>query len=170
MEQSPSWEANQLSASQEIPHTVWNLKVHYCIKSPLPVPILRQLDPVQAPTSHFHLNIILPSTPGSSQSSLSFRFPPQNPAYTSPLPHMCHMSRTSHSSRFYHPKNIWWGVWKQTYVRKFNPAIHSNVWLRSCAERTIVLCYPDQPHTIWVSHTPSLVILSPKMKFLILAS
>jgi hypothetical protein len=31
MEQSPSWEANRLSASQEIPHThvLWNPKVYY---------------------------------------------------------------------------------------------------------------------------------------------
>ena len=36
MEQSPSSEANQFSASQEIPCILWNLEVHYCIyKSPL---------------------------------------------------------------------------------------------------------------------------------------
>jgi len=43
-----------------------------------------------APKSHFqkiHLNIILPSTPGSSKWSLSLRFPHQKPAYASPLPH-----------------------------------------------------------------------------------
>ena len=28
VEQSPSWEANQFSASQEIPRNLWNLKVH----------------------------------------------------------------------------------------------------------------------------------------------
>jgi len=28
MEQSTSWEANSHSASQEIPHLLWNLKVH----------------------------------------------------------------------------------------------------------------------------------------------
>ena len=27
MEQSPSWEANRFSASQEIPRNLWNLKV-----------------------------------------------------------------------------------------------------------------------------------------------
>ena len=65
------------------------------------------------PTFHFlkiHLNIILPSAPGSSQWSISLRFPHQNPVRTSPLPHTRYMPGSSHSSRFYHPDNIWWAV------------------------------------------------------------
>jgi len=80
---------------------------------PPPVPILTQLDPVHTPAPHFlkiHLNIILPSTPGSPKWSLSLRFPHRNPVYTSPLLHTRYIPRPSHSSRFYHSNSNGWGV------------------------------------------------------------
>ena len=112
MEQSPTWEANCFSASQEIPRILCNPKVYYCSnKCPPPVPLLSQLDPVHNPTSHIlkiHFNIIFPSTPGSPEWSLSLRFPLQNPLYASPLPHTRYKPRPSHSSRFCHPNDIGW--------------------------------------------------------------
>jgi len=102
MEQLPSSEANRFSASQEIPHILWNPKVHCRIhKRPTPVPLLSYSNPVHAPTSHFfkiHFNIIFPSMPRSSKWSLSVWFPHQNPVCISPIHHTCYMLRPSHSS------------------------------------------------------------------------
>jgi hypothetical protein len=50
MEQSPFWEANRFSASQEIPRILWNPKVYYRVSnSPPPVPIPSQINPVHVP-------------------------------------------------------------------------------------------------------------------------
>ena len=76
MEQSHSWKANWLSVYQENPRILWNPKVHYLVTCP----ILIQNNPVHALPSSFlkiHVNIILPSNPGSSKWS----FPPQFPLY-----------------------------------------------------------------------------------------
>jgi len=115
MEQSPSGDTNRSSASEEILFIVWNLNVPYYVhKSLPPVFIVNQINlPSPCSLSHFlniHFKIILPSTRRSSKWSLSFRFPYQNPACTSPLPFMCRIPHPSHSSWFYHPNNIWGGV------------------------------------------------------------
>jgi hypothetical protein len=50
MQQSPSWEADWFSASQEFPRVLLNRNVHYRIHNrPSPVPILSQINPVHAP-------------------------------------------------------------------------------------------------------------------------
>jgi len=127
MEQSPPWEANKFSASQEIPRNLWNPKVHYRRhKIPPPVPILSQLDPVHTPTPHFlkiHLNIILPTMPGFPKWSLSFRFPHQNPVYASPLPHTRYMPHPSHSSRFYLPNNTGPQQLTESWIQRFSPSV-----------------------------------------------
>ena len=78
MEQSSSSEANNFSASQEIPHILWNPKFYYLShKYPPLVPILNHLDLLHTPTSHFqriHLIIILPFAPGSPKWSLYLTF------------------------------------------------------------------------------------------------
>ena len=71
MQQSPSWEANRFSASQETPRILWKPKVHYRIlKCPPPELTLSQTDPVNAPIPHLlkiHFIITLPFTPRSSK-------------------------------------------------------------------------------------------------------
>ena len=50
MQQSPSWEAELFSASQEIPRALCNPKIHYHIHQwPPPVPIPSQINPIHAP-------------------------------------------------------------------------------------------------------------------------
>jgi len=80
---------------------------HVTANCPYPEPARSNPPPL---TSHFlkiNHNIILPSTPMFSKWSLFLRFTHQNSVYVSPLPHTCYMLHPSHSSRFYHPNNIW---------------------------------------------------------------
>jgi len=65
MEHSISWEARSHSASQEIPHLLWNPKVHHIYKIPLLILILSDMKAVQNLPLNFpkiHFNIILPPT------------------------------------------------------------------------------------------------------------
>jgi hypothetical protein len=127
MEQSPSWEANGPSSSQQNPRILWNPKFH-CRnhKCSPPVPILSQIDRIRAP-SHFlkiPLNIILPSTTGSSKLSLSPRITHQNPVYTSPpLPlHTCYMLSPSEFI---------------TFLTYFHTSPYCHIWLKSVQCRAL---------------------------------
>ena len=92
------------AANQEIPRILWNPKVHYPThKRPPPGPILSQLHPVPTTPSYvlkIHLNIILPSSLGLPNCLFPSGFRTKTLS-TSPYLHTCHMTRQSHSSRFY---------------------------------------------------------------------
>jgi len=108
-EQIPSWIANQFSARQEIPHILWNPKVHYSIHecSP-PFPILRSsIQSIHPHPSSWRSILILSShlRLGFQSRSPTLRFSNQNTVYASTLPHSRYLPRPSHSSRFYHLKN-----------------------------------------------------------------
>jgi hypothetical protein len=84
-----SWDTNRCRASKETLNTLWNPDVQYLLQRRTPpVPILRQINPIRALTSHFfktHFNITLPSTPRSSKWSSFLQFPHQYPLRIPPL-------------------------------------------------------------------------------------
>ena len=54
MEQSPSWQPDSTSASQEISSILRNPKVHYHIQKRMPpLPVLDQINPAHTPTPVF---------------------------------------------------------------------------------------------------------------------
>ena len=113
MEQSP-WKANRFSPSQGIPRILWNPKVRYHIyKCPPPVPILSQIEPAYAPTSHLlKIRSILSSHLRLGLQVVSFPqvSPPKPCIHLSSPNHTCYMTRQSHYSRYNHQNKIEWGV------------------------------------------------------------
>jgi len=71
IDQSPSWEANGYSASQQIPRSLWNPAVHYRVKEPAIGPYCKsdESSPHHPTLFSFKicLNFIFTSTPRSSE-------------------------------------------------------------------------------------------------------
>ena len=116
MEQSPSWEAKWLNLQliKKFP-AFYGTRKFITVLTSSRHPSLSSANPIQSrqplPTSSrsililsSHLRLGLPI--GLFPSS----FPNKNLVHTSPFIHTCHMPCPSHSSRFYHPHSIGWGV------------------------------------------------------------
>jgi hypothetical protein len=121
MVQGIIWKADSHSACQKISCFLYGIRrfIKMLTKSPPLDPILSQPNPVRPIDPHLpkvHLNVILPPTPRSSQRSLTFGLPNQNPVNTSPLPHACHTSRPPHPPWFNHPNNIRWRIQAMKFI------------------------------------------------------
>jgi len=105
MEQSPSWKANTHTASQEIPHLLWNPKVNYLVhKGPSLVLPLSQAHPAHNFPPYFPK---IHSTPKTSKWSLTFSIYNQNIVCISLIFHACYMPRPSNPPWFDQPNNTW---------------------------------------------------------------
>jgi hypothetical protein len=92
MEQSPTWHTNCPSASQQISHIQWSPKVHYHMKTRLPlVPVQSQVTPVHAiPCYFFEICSKLSShlCLGLSSNLFSSGIPPKYCMHLSRLPYV----------------------------------------------------------------------------------
>ena len=99
------------AASQEIPRIFGTLKFITLLTSArhLSLSWANSIQSPQPPLTSWRSILILSShlRLGLPIWYLTLRFPHQNPVYASPLPYTCYMPHPSHSSRFYHPNNIW---------------------------------------------------------------
>ena len=88
-----------------------------------------------------HLNIIFPSTPGTSKWPPSLRFPHQNRVYASPLPHTGYMPGPSHSSRFDHSNNTSFSSSLCSFLHSpvTSPLLGPNILLSAILSNTLSL-------------------------------
>ena len=92
-----------MEAGSSLPHSQMHATCPYPEPDqPSPCPQPTSWRPILILSSHLLL--------GFPSGLLPSCFPHQNSVCTSPVPHTCYAPRPSHSSRFGHPNNIWWGV------------------------------------------------------------
>jgi len=108
-EQSPSWEANLFSASQEIPNIygIWSFITAIISARHLYISWARSIQSMPSPHLPFWRSIWIWHS-YLRQSLTSGLFPSCFPTHS--LHHRFYMSCSSHSSRFVHPNNIRWGL------------------------------------------------------------
>ena len=102
---------SQLVKKFPIFYVIWRFTNEFTIARHLSLSWTRSFHSM--PPSHIlkiHINIILPSQPGSSKWFPSPMFPHHYPVCTSSLPHTCYMPHSTNFSRFDHPNSMWWGV------------------------------------------------------------
>jgi hypothetical protein len=146
MGQGSSWEADSRSAS-----LLWNAKIQYCVQnSPLLVPILSRMYPVHTHVSYFleiHFNIILTSTPRSSERTVPFRLSSQNFLRIPHRSHACYISSSSYHLDLIIPiiSGEEYKLWSASLYNFLHPPINSslsdsNILLRTLFWNTLNLC------------------------------
>jgi hypothetical protein len=123
MQLSPSWEAANCAATQELPSILWNPMAYYRIhKSPLLVPILSQIDPLHTIPSlrsililSTHLRLGLPSSlfPSGFPTKILNAFL---------FPHSCYIPCPSHAP-WLDRSNY---TWRKVQVMKL---LIMNIWI-----------------------------------------
>jgi len=108
-----------MSASQEIPHILWNSNVHDRIhNSPPPVPVLSHINPVNVSLPFLNIHFVLSS---HLLLGLSLRCPHQKPVCTSPLHLTRYLPHPPFSSWFVRSNNIWSAVHMIKFIMSFYP-------------------------------------------------
>jgi hypothetical protein len=152
MELSPSWEAANYAATQELPSILWNPKVHYrAHKSPSFVPILNQIHPVHTTPSNAVRSILILSTHlhlGLPSGLFPSGSPDQYPIWIPLLPHSWCMPCPFHPPRLDYSNYRRGEQVMKLLIMQFS--------LASC--RFIPLCFKHSPQHPVLKHPQSMFL------------